>query len=145
MVQLIGKGRALELLMSATLIDAATALQYGLVNYVVPTEALIAKATGILNIINSKAPLAVAACIQSANAVYNETQNGYDVEVDEFGNCFGTNDMIEGTTAFLEKEKQVSPDNKSIYKYGIQNRKRYHGRSTGARSCLLGCTNTTQY
>ncbi len=105
LVQLIGKGRALELLMSATLIDAATALQYGLVNYVVPTEALIAKATSILNIINSKAPLAVAACIQSANAVYNETQNGYDVEVDEFGNCFGTNDMKEGTTAFLEKRK----------------------------------------
>lgn len=105
LVQLIGKGRALELLMSATLIDAATALQYGLVNYVVPAEALIAKATSILNIINSKAPLAVAACIQSANAVYNETQNGYDVEVDEFGNCFGTNDMKEGTTAFLEKRK----------------------------------------
>ncbi len=105
LTQLIGKGRALELLMSAGLIDAATALQYGLVNYVVAPEELIEKATSILNVINSKAPLAVAACITSANAVFNETQNGYNIEVDEFGNCFGTEDMKEGTTAFLEKRK----------------------------------------
>ncbi len=105
LTQLIGKGRAMELLMSASLIDAATALQYGLVNYVVAPEELIEKATSILNIINSKAPLAIAACITSANAVFNETQNGYKIEVDEFGNCFGTEDMKEGTTAFLEKRK----------------------------------------
>lgn len=91
--------------MSAGLIDAATALQYGLVNYVVAPEELIEKAIGILNVINNKAPLAVAACIASANAVFNETKNGYDVEVDEFGKCFGTADMKEGTTAFLEKRK----------------------------------------
>jgi len=105
LTQLIGKGRAMELLMSAGLIDAATALQYGLVNYVVAPEELIEKATSILNVINSKAPLAVAACITSANAVFDETKNGYDVEVDEFGKCFGTADMKEGTTAFLEKRK----------------------------------------
>ncbi|MFY9465653.1 MAG: enoyl-CoA hydratase-related protein [Sediminibacterium sp.] len=107
LVQLIGKGRALELLMSAGMIDATTALQYGLVNYVVPADELLAKAISILTIINSKAPLAVAGCIQSANAVFDESKNGFEVEVNAFGNCFGTADMIEGTTAFLEKRKAI--------------------------------------
>lgn len=105
LVQLIGKGRAMELLISAAMIDAATAFNYGLVNYVVTQEELINKAKSILTIINTKAPLAVAACITSANAVFNETQNGYNVEINEFGKCFGTADMKEGTTAFLEKRK----------------------------------------
>src|SRR5262249_2526506 len=61
LVQLIGKGRALEMLMSANMIDGNTALQYGLVNHVVPQEELLNKAKSILEIINSKAPLAVAA------------------------------------------------------------------------------------
>ena len=107
LVQLIGKGRAMELLMSGGMIDAATALQYGLVNYVVPSEELLAKAESILNIINSKAPLAIAKCIESANAVYDETKDGYDVEAKGFGYCFGTEDRKEGTTAFLEKRKAV--------------------------------------
>lgn len=102
LVQLIGKGRAMELLMSANMIDANTALQYGLVNYVVEKEALLAKAKSILQIINTKAPLAVAGCIKAANAVYN---NGFHVEIEQFGNCFGTEDMQEGTAAFLEKRK----------------------------------------
>lgn len=105
LVQLIGKGRAMELLMSAGMIDAPTALQYGLVNYVVTPKELIAKAVSILSVINEKAPLAVASCIMSANAVFNENVDGYAVEVAEFGNCFGTEDMKEGTTAFLEKRK----------------------------------------
>lgn len=105
LVQLIGKGRALELLMSAGMIDANTALQLGLVNYVVPQEELIAKATAILSLINTKAPIAVAKCIESANAVFDETKNGFAVEVNAFGDCFGTEDMKEGTTAFLEKRK----------------------------------------
>jgi enoyl-CoA hydratase len=107
LVQLIGKGRAMELLMSAGMIDAATALQYGLVNYVVPAEELLAKATSILTIINSKAPLAVAACIESANSVFDENKNGYQVEVEAFGNSFDTADMKEGTSAFLEKRKAI--------------------------------------
>ncbi len=107
LTQLIGKGRAMELLMSAVMIDAATALQYGLVNYVVPAEELMAKGVSILTVINSKAPLAVAGCIRSANAVFDETKDGYAVEVSEFGNCFATADMKEGTAAFLEKRKAV--------------------------------------
>lgn len=107
LVQLIGKGRALELLMSAGMIDAATALSYGLVNYVVPAENLIAKATEILSIIQSKAPIAVAKCIEAANAVFDESKDGYETEVKAFADSFDTQDRVEGTTAFLEKRKAV--------------------------------------
>jgi enoyl-CoA hydratase len=105
LVQLIGKGRAIEMLITGNMIDASTAWQYGLVNHVVPPEELLDKAKSILSVINSKAPLAVSKCIQAANAVFDETKNGYQVEMNGFGNCFGTEDMKEGTAAFLEKRK----------------------------------------
>ena len=89
------------------MIDAQTALQYGLVNHVVAADELLNKAKSILKIINSKAPLAVAKCITAANAVFDETKDGYALEVDFFGECFGTEDKKEGTTAFLEKRKPV--------------------------------------
>ncbi|MFI5133174.1 MAG: enoyl-CoA hydratase/isomerase family protein, partial [Chitinophagales bacterium] len=95
----------IELLISANMIDANTALQYGLVNYVVPQEELLNKAKSILEVINSKAPLAIAGCIRAANAALDESQNGFDTEVKEFGKCFNTKDMKEGTSAFLEKRK----------------------------------------
>src|SRR4051812_8029153 len=103
--QLIGKGRALELLMSGNMIDANAALQYGLVNYVVAQDELLDKAKSILAVINSKAPVAVANCIAAANAVFDETKNGFELEVELFGKCFTTEDMKEGTSAFLEKRK----------------------------------------
>jgi len=105
LVQLIGKGRAIETLLSANLIDASTALKYGLVNYVVPQDELLEKAKSILLVINTKAPIAVTECIKAANAVYDEMKNGYSVERDGFATCFGTEDMKEGTAAFLEKRK----------------------------------------
>ncbi len=105
LVHLIGKGRAIELLISASMIDAHTALQYGLVNYVVPQEELLNKAVAILSLVNTKAPIAIAKCIEAANAVFDETKNGYEVENTSFGDCFGTDDMKEGTAAFLEKRK----------------------------------------
>ena len=107
LTQLIGKGRALELLISAGIIDAAAALQYGLVNYVVPAEELLDKAKSILQVINSKAPIAVAKCIETANAVFDENKNGFEEEIKAFGECFDTSDMKEGTSAFLEKRKPV--------------------------------------
>jgi enoyl-CoA hydratase len=107
LVQLIGKGRAIELLITGNMIDANTALGYGLVNAVVPAEELLNKVLSILSVANTKAPLAVARSIEAANAVFDETKNGFKVEIDGFGNCFGTEDMKEGTAAFLEKRKAV--------------------------------------
>ena len=103
LIQLIGKGRAIEMLISGNMIDAATALQYGLVNLVVAPAELLQKAISILTVINSKAPLAVAKCIEAANAVFNETKNGYNIELQGFADCFGTDDLKEGAKAFLEK------------------------------------------
>jgi enoyl-CoA hydratase len=105
LVQLIGKGRALELLMTAGLIDAPTALHYGLVNYVVPGEELLHKTTSILQTIITKAPLAISRCITAANAVFDQSRSGYEVELESFGDCFDTDDMKEGAAAFLEKRK----------------------------------------
>ncbi len=107
LVQLIGKGKAMELLMSANMIDATEAKQLGLVNNVTTPETLMDEAKKILGTINSKAPLAVAGCIKAANAVFDETKDGYATEIREFGNTFATEDMKEGTTAFLEKRKAV--------------------------------------
>ena len=105
MVHLIGKGRAMELLMSAKMITAAQAKEWGLVNEVTAPENLIDKTKEILGLILSKAPLAVASCIKAANAALDEKQDGFAVEIDEFGNCFITDDVKEGTAAFLEKRK----------------------------------------
>lgn len=103
LTQLIGKGRAIELLITGNMLNAAIALQYGLVNYVVPQEELLTKARTILEVVNTKAPLAVGRCIKAANAVFDHTKDGFTEEVNLFGECFATQDMIEGTTAFLEK------------------------------------------
>jgi enoyl-CoA hydratase len=105
LVQLIGKGRAMEFLMSGSMIDANMALQFGLVNYVVPSGELLEKSTSILTVINSKAPVAVSKCIQSANSVFNKDKNGFEIEINCFGECFDTEDMKEGATAFIEKRK----------------------------------------
>jgi enoyl-CoA hydratase len=111
LVQLIGKGRALELLMTGNMIDAPAALQVGLVNHVVPQEELLNKTRSILEVITSKAPIALQHCISAANAVFDHTRNGYEVEIKAFGECFETEDMKEGTTAFLEKRKPVFKGN----------------------------------
>ncbi len=105
LVQLIGKGKAMELLMSAHMIDANEAKALGLVNYVTTPETLLEHTKKILELINSKAPLAVAGCIKAANAVFDESKDGYAVEIDEFGHTFDTEDMKEGVAAFLEKRK----------------------------------------
>jgi enoyl-CoA hydratase len=104
---LIGRGRALELIMTANVIDAQTALQYGLVNHVVPADQLITKCRSVLEVINSKAPLAIASAISAVNTLYTTGKNGYDAEAVAFGECFTTEDMKEGVAAFLEKRKPL--------------------------------------
>ncbi|RZK46939.1 MAG: enoyl-CoA hydratase [Pedobacter sp.] len=105
LTQLIGKGRAMELIMTGAIIDANTALQYGLVNHVSTPEELINTTISILKTINTKAPLAIAKAITAINTVYNETRDGYIVELTGFGESFATEDMKEGSLAFLEKRK----------------------------------------
>jgi enoyl-CoA hydratase len=106
LTSLIGKGRAIELLISGGMIDASTALQYGLVNYVVSPADLLHKARAILQVVNAKAPLAIARCIECANlAGAGSGLRGYSREIEAFGESFATEDMKEGTTAFLEKRQ----------------------------------------
>ena len=105
LTKLIGKGRSLELIMSGNMINAQTALQYGLVNYVVAQEELLNKAKSILTVINSKAPIAIAKSIQCTNNAEKFNVDGYSLEVEAFGECFATEDMKEGVAAFMEKRK----------------------------------------
>ena len=107
LVHLIGKGRALEMMLSAKMIDASTALQYGLVNNVVAQEDLLNTATELLTTINTKPTLAIAACIIAANAAEFTPDKGYQTELHQFAHCFGTQDMKEGVNAFLEKRKPI--------------------------------------
>jgi len=105
LVQLIGKGKALELLMTADMIKAPEALQLGLVNHVVPQADLIPKCEEMITKIGSKGPVAIAKIIESVDNYFNYTGNAFDKEAELFGACFDTNDYIEGTAAFLEKRK----------------------------------------
>ena len=106
LTQLVGKGKAIELITTAGMITAEEALKIGLVNHTVPHEDLINKAVEILNLVKQRAPLAVSAAIKSVNAAVNEV-NGYDVEISEFGKCFETADFKEGVSAFINKRKSL--------------------------------------
>ncbi len=103
--QLIGKGRANELIMTAQMIDAPTALSFGLINHMVSQPELLDKATEMAEKIAKNSPTAIAQAIKAVNANYKDGINGFNTEIDRFGYCFGTADFKEGTTAFLEKRK----------------------------------------
>lgn len=107
--QLIGKGRAMELILSAGLIDAEKALSYGLVNYVVPQEELLPLCLKIAGRITNNSPVAISYAIKAVNAGFKSNAKGFETEIDAFGSCFGTADFREGTTAFLEKRKAEFP------------------------------------
>lgn len=103
--QLVGKGKAMELILSGNLIDAAHALQIGLVNYVTDPEQLIPETEKLMLAILSKSPLAVSKSIAAINAGFEHGLNGYEEEIRLFGDCAGSEEMKEGVSAFLEKRK----------------------------------------
>jgi len=104
LTQLVGKGKAIEMITTANMITASAAEKMGLVNHVVPQTDLISKAEEILNLIKQRAPLAVSAALKAVIAAVNNN-NGYATEIEAFGNCFETTDFKEGVAAFVEKRK----------------------------------------
>lgn len=107
--QLVGKGRAMEMIMTAGMIDANQALNFGLVNHVTTLEELIPFCENIAGKIIRNSLVAIGSAIRAINANFKDGVNGFEVEIIEFGNCFGTKDFKEGTTAFLEKRKANFP------------------------------------
>ncbi|GAA4803005.1 enoyl-CoA hydratase/isomerase family protein [Litoribaculum gwangyangense] len=107
--QLIGKGRAMELIMTAGMIDAHTALNYGLVNHVTTQDELLPLCEKIASKIMRNSPVAIKSAIKAINANFKDGVDGYQVEIKQFGKCFGTLDFKEGTTAFLEKRQANFP------------------------------------
>lgn len=107
--QLVGKGRAMEMIMTAGMIDANQALQYNLVNHVVPPEELIEFAEKLAAKIMKNSLVAIRSAIKAVNANYETGVNGFEIEIEEFGRCFGTDDFKEGTNAFLNKRKADFP------------------------------------
>jgi len=105
LIQLIGKSKALEYLMTGDMIKSDEALKLGLVNHVVPMEHLLSTSRDLLKKISTKGPNAISKVIEAANAFYEKDSDGFQKEIDLFGECFGTPEFIEGTTAFMEKRK----------------------------------------
>jgi enoyl-CoA hydratase/carnithine racemase len=102
--RLIGKGRALQLILSGEMISAQEAYRIGLVNEVVPAADLITRAEAILKQIASNAPIAVKFSLDAVNKGLDTSQSeGFVLEASYFGLCAGTEDKKEGTTAFIEK------------------------------------------
>jgi enoyl-CoA hydratase len=107
LAQLVGKGRANELILTAGMISAEDAYRIGLVNHVVPQSELLATCQKMASRISRNSPRAISHAIKSVNAGFKDGVNGFDTEVSEFGKCFGTEDFKEGTSAFIEKRKPV--------------------------------------
>ncbi len=104
LIQLVGKSKALELLLTADQVKADEALRLGLANHVVPQAELLNFCNALLLKILNKAPVAIALTIDCVNTYFNEGgEAGYTAEAQAFGQAFGTADFKEGTAAFLEK------------------------------------------
>lgn len=107
LTQLIGKGRALEMITTGEMISAEQAEKFGLINHLVSQPELIARSVEILDKIKLRAPLAVASAIAAINASSAYDVNGFEAEIKSFSKCFNTSDFKEGTSAFINKRKPV--------------------------------------
>jgi len=105
LANLVGKGKAMEMITTAGMLSAEEAQQWGLVNHVCSQEELIPMAEKIASKIKRTSPLAISKAIKAVNAGFTDGINGFEVEISEFGSCFETPEFIEGTTAFMEKRK----------------------------------------
>jgi len=103
--QLVGKGKAMEMILSATMLSAEEAKTWGLVNHVVPQPELLDLAKDLATKISKNSPVAIAKAIETVNAGFDKDSDGFMSEIRAFGYCFGTDDFKEGTSAFLEKRK----------------------------------------
>ncbi len=103
--QLVGKGRAMELILTANMLTGQEAFACGLVNHVAPVDQLLELAHALAAKIAKNSPVAIGYAIQAVNANFDKEKDGYTAEIEAFGSCFGTADFKEGTTAFLEKRK----------------------------------------
>lgn len=106
LTQLVGKNIANELMLTGRMISAEEAKNYNIVNKVCLPEDLLNETKKTLQLIIEKAPLAVAKILDCVNH-FNHTEEGYNYEISQFGQCFSTEDMIEGTKAFVEKRKPI--------------------------------------
>lgn len=105
LTQLIGKGRAFELLMTADMVNTAEAYRLGLVNKMGHNDSLVESALEMIEKISVKAPVAIASVIKAVNANFKDGVDGMRIERDEFVHCATTNDFQEGAAAFIEKRK----------------------------------------
>jgi enoyl-CoA hydratase len=104
LTQLIGRNRSMELIMTGNMLTAKEAMEYGMVNKITSADELLSKVKETLLLIHTKAPVAITKVIECINN-FDHNQQGYDFEIKKFGDCFATEDLVEGASAFLEKRK----------------------------------------
>tara|TARA_A100001037_G_C15145417_1_gene636073 strand:- start:1639 stop:2406 length:768 start_codon:yes stop_codon:yes gene_type:complete len=105
LAELVGKGRAIEMIVTAKMISSEQAYEWGLVNHVCEEKTLDSTVSKLITKINNNSPSAIARAIKSINAGFINDVCGYEVEKIEFGECFGTEEFKEGVEAFMEKRK----------------------------------------
>ena len=105
LAQLIGKGRAMELILSANMINADRGEKVGLINHITSMDDLMSFTNDLAKKISTNSSTAIKASIKCINSNFKDGENGYLTEINEFSDCFQSEDFIEGTNAFIEKRK----------------------------------------